>query len=1166
MADTHDIPPPPVALYTLGAPRIERDGAPVHVDTRKATALLAYLALTRQRHSRDSLGALLWPDDDQPHARGALRRTLSTLHAVLPGEWLDVSREAIGLSAASGLWIDAAAFETALAQRTTHGHAATAVCPRCLEPLAQAAALYQDDFLAGFHLRECERFEDWQLWQRERLRHELASALEALARGHAARRAFGVAIGYARRWLDLDPLHEPAHRLLMKLYFWDGQRAAALRQYHVCAQALTAELGVAPLEATVALYAAIKERRAPEPPEMTPVALAVPAAQHVAPDRPVATDDTGAVVSVGVSEPPGSSPATIIGSATGDVNGASPQSATPYVAVTTTEPKPSRSRHGVRGMANDEAPFVGRTEELATLMGAYEALRRAWAIRGDPAAPVSGRVLVVEGEAGIGKTRLAYEFLARARDLGAATLAVRCYEGEAGLAYAPITAALRLAFARGAAGRTQDARSAADEPPRLPPWLVDLARLAPEVNIGSRVGQPQPPTDSARAPGLPASNSIEQARFFEGLRQALLALCQPAAAEAPAPPTILCIDDIQWADGASLDWLAYVIRRLDDYPLCLLLTVRSAELAQSAPLRRLLADAERAGVATVAPLGRLRREDMQALAGMGGARSGIFLAPSVINRLYDETEGTPFLLVEYLAALAQGALKPNAPEWRLPGGARNVLRARLNALSETAWQLLTAAAVIGRSFDGEIARDVSGRGEDEIVEALEELLARGLIVEHRVSRNALQPSRDAMEPLNATQAAGAGERAIVVSAAESPDLYDFSHAQMRELVYGETNQARRRLLHRRIGEALVARGRRRGAPGSAGVAGAGQIARHYQLAGQDELAADYYIQAGRQARDLYANAEALAHFRAALSLGHDGDPALHEAIGDLLTAQGEYSEALRSYESTIALMTAPAQSTTPMSPLTSPAENARLAIVERKLGGVYARRGEWDVAEGHVRAALRAVGDDGSLLPLVDGRDANGNGDDAQEANALRASLYADWSLLAHRQGNSARAQTLALAALSLAERAGAVGATAAGQADARRAQAQAHNMLGMLASGAGDADEAERQLARSLALAEALGDTAMQAAALNNLALVASGRGDLSHAQALTEQALTICATQGDRHHEAALANNLADLLHAAGRDADAMRALTRAVRIYAEIGVEAGAPRLAIWRLSEW
>ncbi|HUY78382.1 MAG TPA: AAA family ATPase, partial [Ktedonobacterales bacterium] len=985
MAETPAAPAPAVALFTLGAPRIERDGALVHVDTRKAIALLAYLALTGQRHSRDSLATLLWPDEDQPHARGALRRTLSTLHAILPPEWLDASREAIALSAASRLWLDAAAFKAALAQRATHGHAATEVCPRCLKPLAQAATLYQDDFLAGFHLRESERFEDWQLFQRERLRRELAGALEALARGYTARRAFGVAIGYARRWLELDPLHEPAHRLLMKLYFWDGQRAAALRQYHVCAQALASELGVAPLEATVALYTAIKERRAPEPPEMTPVAI-------VAPTTPqVATDRTGAPETADVASAPPTPATTTAGASPSATDSTVTHPAAPDTTSLADEAQPSRAPRGAPRATGGELPFVGRAEELATLASAYDALHLAWAKRTDDGAPVSGRLLLVEGEAGIGKTRLANEFLANAQGQGAATLVVRCYEGEAGLAYAPITAALRLAYARGMAGHaTAGDRTGGRSDEATPPWQSELARLLPEVARG-RAAPAQAGTSGGRqmSPDIPVTNGVEQARFFEGLRQALLALCQPSGSGAAWAPTIICFDDIQWADSASLDWLAYLARRLDDYPLCLLLTARSAELAQLAPLRRLLADAERAGVATVVRLGRLRREDMQALAGVGGARSGVFLAPAVIERLYDETEGTPFLLVEYLAALGQGALKADAPEWRLPGGARNVLRARLNALGGTAWQLLTTAAVIGRSFDGEIARTVSGRGEDETVQALEELLAHSLIAEHHA---------------DATH-----------------DLYDFSHAQLRELVYDETNQARRRLLHRRIAEALAARARRRGAPAATGIvsvpgtvgatranASAGQIARHYQLAGQDELAADYYIQAARYARDLYANAEALAHLRAALALGRADDPSLHEAIGDLLTIQGEYAEALHSYEAAIALLAsattaASATSATPSAPGNATTSAASLAVIERKLGGVYARRGEWNLAERHVRAALRALGgpagdtDDAIDTPPLG---AIGEAGNSPHVKSLRASLYADWSLLTHRQGN----------------------------------------------------------------------------------------------------------------------------------------------------------------------
>src|SRR3712207_926809 len=122
--------------------------------------------------------------------------------------------------------------------------------------------------------------------------------------------------------------------------------------------------------------------------------------------------------------------------------------------------------------------------------------------------------------------------------------------------------------------------------------------------------------------------------------------------------------------------------------------------------------------------------------------------------------------------------------------------------------------------------------------------------------------------------------------------YDFIHEKLRALVYEETSLARRRLLHRRVAEALVRRSRRRREPGPV----ARQIAHHYQLAGQDTEAANYFKLAGEHARTLYANAEALSHFRAALALGHPDVAGLHEAVGDLNTLQGDYGEALASYE------------------------------------------------------------------------------------------------------------------------------------------------------------------------------------------------------------------------------------------------------------------------------
>ncbi len=123
--------------------------------------------------------------------------------------------------------------------------------------------------MAGFGLRDSVAFDDWQFFQSESLRRELAGALERLARGRGARGEWEPAVAHARRWLALDPLHEPAHRLLMQLYAWSDQRAAALRQYRECVRILGKELGVAPLEETTLLYQSIQENDPPPMPVLS---------------------------------------------------------------------------------------------------------------------------------------------------------------------------------------------------------------------------------------------------------------------------------------------------------------------------------------------------------------------------------------------------------------------------------------------------------------------------------------------------------------------------------------------------------------------------------------------------------------------------------------------------------------------------------------------------------------------------------------------------------------------------------------------------------------------------------------------------------------------------------------------------------------------------------
>jgi DNA-binding SARP family transcriptional activator len=183
---------------------VELDKAPRNIQRRKAVALLAYLGVSGQPHSRDALSTLLWPDLDQQRARAYFRRDLATLNTSLPGNWLIADRETVELNRLPGLWVDVAEFGRLLATCRTHDHPLEVVCADCLPLLSEAATLYTDNFLAGFTLRDSPEFDDWQFFQTESLRMELAWALERLVRGLSAQGSSEAAIPHARRWLALD--------------------------------------------------------------------------------------------------------------------------------------------------------------------------------------------------------------------------------------------------------------------------------------------------------------------------------------------------------------------------------------------------------------------------------------------------------------------------------------------------------------------------------------------------------------------------------------------------------------------------------------------------------------------------------------------------------------------------------------------------------------------------------------------------------------------------------------------------------------------------------------------------------------------------------------------------------------------------------------------------
>lgn len=172
----------------LGPPRVERDGEALAFDTRKAVALLAYLTLVDGPRPRDALAELLWPERDAEHARGALRRTLSTLRTSIGQERLEATRDRVALVKGPGFDVDVDRFRALAADNGAP-----------VAALHEAVALFRGDFLEGFWLRDSPRFEDWQVLEADGLRRELAGVLARLVEAHAARGDDRGGIPLARR-------------------------------------------------------------------------------------------------------------------------------------------------------------------------------------------------------------------------------------------------------------------------------------------------------------------------------------------------------------------------------------------------------------------------------------------------------------------------------------------------------------------------------------------------------------------------------------------------------------------------------------------------------------------------------------------------------------------------------------------------------------------------------------------------------------------------------------------------------------------------------------------------------------------------------------------------------------------------------------------------------
>jgi predicted ATPase len=395
-----------------------------------------------------------------------------------------------------------------------------------------------------------------------------------------------------------------------------------------------------------------------------------------------------------------------------------------------------------------------------------------------------GQIVLIAGEAGIGKSRLAQDFCEHVQHQ-CIVLNGAAYPETQTSPYQPIVEALRSQLSMELLNL--DA---------YPAWLTEASRLLPELRA-LHPGLPEPP---ASEPGW------ARARLFESLEMILAGLAEGVH------PVLMCLDDLHWADAATLDWLAYMGHHLSARRLMILGLYRSEEAATVAELRSRLAHQDTLHEIVLSGL-----DEAMVYRLLCHLDADFSDRKDLAGRICAVTGGNPFFLLETARALVEsGQHLGNAADSEdlpLADSVRAAVQARIRRLSSTARQVLEAAAVLGSVFDFDAARLTSGRQESEAADALDELLSRHLLMAHNGG-------------------------------------YRFRHDLIREAINLDLSYNRRRLLHRRAGDTLENL-RSTDAPA---------LARHFEQAEQPGRAARYALQAGLAAKHVFAHAEARKWF------------------------------------------------------------------------------------------------------------------------------------------------------------------------------------------------------------------------------------------------------------------------------------------------------------------
>ncbi|MCC9077690.1 AAA family ATPase [Litorilinea aerophila] len=780
-------PLPHIQIYTFGTLRVIRNGQPVDESawhTRQARQLLKILITERPRPvASDRLIELLWPASTPRTAATTLRSAINALRNVLEPERPHRAPARYVVTQSPGY-----AFRLQptlwLDVEAFEAELALARTARGQERRRHLAAAV--DLYTDDYLME-DPYADWLQNERERLRERYFNALLQLAELDAAAGDFASAISACRRILARDDVRETAYQALMRYQALSGDSAGALLTFERCRTVLAEELGADPSPLTQQLHQQILNGEIqPAPAQLQGAALR-------------AKEDT-----------------------TGEDQGPAPL----HLPQHTVFPLMDEHFTGV---------FVGREKERTQLESGLQA-----ALAG------TGGLFTLEGEAGVGKTRLACHLLQQAVDAGATVLSATCQALEQQLPFAPLADAL---------GRYLHSLPDTVLHALPPASLAQLAQLIPSLQD--------------RLPELPTRGGDTTIGADENRQRLVDGIVNFLASLARLRPLVLFLDDLHWADYDTLAVLSRLSQRVDQLPLLVLLAYRTDDLAENEALITLLHALRRTRPNRLLPLTGLSLEQVRRMVYMlTGAEEP--RSTALADWLYAATQGNALFVTEALRDLME----------RFPG----------QPTEERTWRVLV------ENWSQEYEQLLSLRRNQRIQELILERIQRLPPAAREVLQLAAAIGRDfSVELLEAAapQDPMAGlatllERRFLL---EQPDArLDFSHAVVRQVAYDNLNALQRRRLHRQIAEALVSLQRAEENPR--------ETAFHFSQAGPTarQEFAYYSVLAGERLARTFGFRQAIEHFDQALDVLAGQPDAAPELVQRALQGRGLAYESLLDAE------------------------------------------------------------------------------------------------------------------------------------------------------------------------------------------------------------------------------------------------------------------------------